>query len=220
MKKITDSKETYESYIEQKRKGYEIIAQMIGYIEKRMREEGKILEKVKITGRLKSFKSASENARKKTIDDCFGIRIVAESEVDLDRIQAEIEKILDVKKTKNHKKDYMTSYDAIHQMVGLPQKYVDMNNLDSNDFPIIEIQYWSGELERKCVSGELAYSKYKSKDLMEISKRYKSEPNVVFENLPICYEISGNSIRRLNGEESLFKLYPELKKEFDNCMEK
>lgn len=211
LKRKIENREEYTSYIEQKRPYYEMLARMIGYIVKRMQEEGRILGKVKITGRLKSFKSASENESKKAIDDCFGIRIIAESEVDLDRIEAEIAKLLDVKKTKNHKKDTRTPYDGIHQMVGIPQKYADINNLNSSDFPIIEVQYWTEALERKCVSGELAYSKYKSKDLIKIAEIYKSNPKIVFENLPICYEILGNSIKRLSDEEALFKTYPELK---------
>ena len=58
-------KRDYEEKIENKRKGYELTARMIGYTIQKMKEASLISGDVKVTGRLKSFKSASENYKKK-----------------------------------------------------------------------------------------------------------------------------------------------------------
>ena len=49
------------------------------------------------------------------------------------------------------------------------------NEFIKENFPEVEIQYWDEELREKCVYGELAYSKYKSKDLIDILNRLEKD---------------------------------------------
>ena len=204
-------KRDYEKRIEQQRQGYEITAKMIGYTIQKMQEAGIISGKVKIKGRLKSFKSASENYSKKAIDDCFGIRIIAEKPEDLEKIKKHLEKILVIEKTKDHRKRKDSEYNAVHQMAHMPSKYIEENHLAPETFPVIEIQYWEAELERMCMSGELSYSKYKKRNIEKIIETYRKNPFEVYANLPTCYEIKGNKIRILSAEETLDTIYPEIK---------
>ena len=88
-------------------------------------------------------------------------------------------------------------------------------NMNISDFPVVEVQYWTRNIERACVGGELAYSRYKQRDLQKIHAAYKKDPEGVYDLLPIFYEASGGNIRRLSPEQALFKMYPEIKDKKD-----
>lgn len=210
MKSKEEMRASYNSYIENQRIGYEITAAMIGYIVQRMQEASIINGEVSISGRIKSFKSAYENTGRKAVDDCFGLRIVADR-VDLEKIKEELRKILVVDSTKDHSQKKNTSYNAIHQMVHMHRRYAEANGIEPETFPEIEIQYWDEELREKCVLGELSYANYKKRDLVAILKRLDEEPENALNDLPTCYEIKGNIIRTLSPYETLYKLYPEIK---------
>ncbi len=201
----------YKKYIEDQREGYEIIAKMVGYVIEKMAESGLIDEDVHISGRLKSFKSAYENDLKKVPDDCFGIRIVAKDEKDVKSIISEISKILIVLETRQHGTDGKEKYDGTHQIVDMHKGYAERSKTANNAiFPIVEIQYWTKELEEKCVNGELAYSRYKRKNIPRILEMYRKDPEMVYSKLPTYYEIKGNTARVLEKQETLFKIYPEI----------
>ncbi len=201
----------YKKYIEQQTEGYEIIAKIIGYTVEKMAQEGLIDSDVQISGRLKSFKSALENDKRKGIVDCFGIRIVAKDEKDKITIMQEIEKILTVHKTRIHGIDGKEKYKGIHHLVSINEQYItDNEQVSKINYPLVEVQYWTKELEKMCVGGELAYSKYKKKDIRGILELYRKDPEAVYNKLPICYEIKGNSARVLKRQEALFKIYPEI----------
>ena len=210
MKSIDEMRASYYDYIEKQRRGYEITAAMIGYIVQRMQEDSIISGEVTISGRIKSFKSAYENTGKKAVDDCFGLRIIGDRS-DLIRIEKELRKILVVDATKDHSKKKDTSYNAIHEMVHMHRKYAESNGIEPQLFPEIEIQYWDEEMRQKCLYGELSYANYKKRDLPAISNRLDMEPENAFRDLPMCYEIQGNNIRLLEPQETLYKLYPEIK---------
>ena len=203
-------RKSYNSFIERQRVGYEMTAAMIGYIVERMKEANIISSDISISGRIKSFKSAYENTGKKAVDDCFGIRIVGPME-DLKRIQAEIEKNFKVDATKDHSRKTNSSYNAIHEMLHMHAKYAN-SGMNPETFPEVEIQYWDEELKEKCLYGELSYAKYKSKDLENILTRLEEDRGSVLENLPVFYIIEGNTITRLSEQETLYKMYPEIKR--------
>ena len=204
----------YRQYIEEQTEGYEIIAKIIGYTVERMAQEGLIDSDVKISGRLKSFKSTFENDRRKGIVDCFGVRIVAKDEKDKVTIMQEIEKVLTVHKTRIHGTDGKERYKGIHHLVSMNEQYItDNERARGINNPLDEVQYWTNEQEKMCVGGELAYSKYKKKDLGSILELYRKDPEAVYSKLPICYEIKGNSARVLGKQEALFKIYPEIEAE-------
>ena len=209
MKDIEEMRAGYFDYIEKQRKGYEMTAAMIGYIVQKMKEASLIEGEVEISGRIKSFKSAYENTGKKAVDDCFGLRIIGKDE-DLIKIEQELRKILVVDATKDHRKKSNTQYNGVHKMVHMDSKYAEKNGVSSVIFPEIEIQYWDEEMKEKCILGELSYANYKKRDLLAILDGLDNDPDSVYKNLPACYEIKGNNIRRLSSQETLYKIYPEI----------
>ena len=60
--------------------------------------------------------------------------------------------------------------------------------------------------------GELSYANYKSKDLIAISERLENDRENVLSDLPVFYTIEGNKITRLSKQDSLYKMYPEIKR--------
>ena len=210
MQELNALRRGYEQKIAQKKSGFELMAKMIGYTIQEMGKAGLLENEVEVWGRLKSFKSAYENYHKKAIDDCFGIRIIAKNDKDLEKIQQQLDKIFIVEKTKDHGKKSNTKYNAVHQMIRMNEHYADTHKLNIEGMPIIEIQFWNNELENMCETGEISYSKLKHKDLKKIQTVYKQNPFEVYRNLPTYYEIRGNKIRMLSAEETLRKIYPDL----------
>ena len=211
MKSIDEMRKSYNSFIERQRVGYEMTAAMIGYIVEKMKIENIISSDVSVSGRIKSFKSAYENTGKKAVDDCFGIRIIGPMD-DLRKIQAVIESEFKVDATKDHGRKANSSYNAIHEMLHMKRKHASKSGIDYETFPEVEIQYWDEELREKCVYGELAYSKYKSKDLIDILDRLEKNRERVLADLPAFYIIEGREITRLSKQDSLYKMYPEIEK--------
>ncbi len=204
-------KDNYNLMIEQKRRGFEVTLKIVSSAIQRMKEEAIISDDVAISARLKSFKSAYENSIKgKKVDDCFGIRIVARNEQELEKIEETIQEILNIVKSKNHKTNHSTGYNALHQMAILKENFALANNMEHEQFPIVELQYWTKEIEKDCVHGELAYSRYKKKDMEKIRKTYKESPSDLYPLLPVFYEVKGDKIRTLSSEETLRKMYPDL----------
>lgn len=211
MKSIDEMRKSYNSFIERQRVGYEMTAAMIGYIVEKMKRANIVSGNVSVSGRIKSFKSAYENTGKKAVDDCFGIRIIGPME-DLKKIQAEIEKNFKVDATKDHSRKANSSYNAIHEMFHMHAKYTANSGINPETFPEVEIQYWDEELREKCLYGELSYANYKSKDLIAISERLENDRENVLSDLPVFYTIEGNKIKRLSKQDSLYKMYPEIKR--------
>lgn len=205
-----DMKTHYDSYINRQKKGYETTAKIIGYVIEKMQESRLISGNVQITGRIKSYQSAYENSKRKCVDDCFGVRIIA-PESDLKRIRKELEQILVIKKTKYHIASEEKNYSAIHQMAYIKKRYIGRSDIDYELFPIVEIQYWDMHTADLCVSGELSYANYKKEDFKKILGEYLNNPQDALDELPIYYDIYGEDIRQLAPEETLFRLYPEIR---------
>ena len=129
---------------------------------------------------------------------------------DLRKIQAVIESEYTVDATKDHSRKVNSSYNAIHEMLHMHAKYTANSGINPETFPEVEIQYWDEELREKCVYGELAYSKYKSKDLIDILNRLEKDRERVLLDLPVFYMIEGREITRISKQEALYKMYPEI----------
>lgn len=205
-----DTKENYDDYINYHKQGYETIAKIIGYTVEKMQANGMISEDVKITGRIKSYKSVFENSKKKVVDDCFGVRIIASKE-DIKRIRAELEQILEIQKTKYHRASELKKYNAVHQMVDIPGTYILKRGISYELFPVVEIQYWDIQNADLCIAGELSYAHYKKKDLKRIATKYLENPQEALDELPLYYDICGTTVKQLTPEETLYRVYPEMK---------
>lgn len=209
MNKIKKTREVYEQHINNQKRGYEITAKIVGHVIRRMQEACYISGDVQVTGRIKSFKSAYENSEKKKVDDCFGIRIVASDE-DLTKIRQQLEKILVVTQTKDHRKKKDTRYNGIHQMAHIQKRHAESSGICFEQFPLVEIQYWSREIQRLCLNGDLSYANYKRGDYRDFVEELEERGNNALGELPTYYEIIGNKIHKLSAKDTLSKLYPEI----------
>jgi len=135
---------------------------------------------------------------------------------DLRKIEHEIKKFFIVDATKDHGRKNNSAYNAIHEMIHVIKPASDDNgktrDINSEKFPEIEIQYWDEELMHKCLYGELSYAKYKSKDLQNIMSRLAEDRDAVLADLPMFYIIEGERMKALTAEETLYKMYPEIKR--------
>lgn len=196
----------YEQFIEHQREGYEITASMIGYVIQRMQEQEKIGKDVKVSGRIKGFFSAKDNSDKKSLDDCFGIRIVA-AEEDYEKIIKELNQVLKVDKIKDHRERKKTGYTGIHTMVHLREEKIEKLNMDSVYFPEIEIQYWTPGLEERCTRGDLVHTKYKKDDINKLWKFYLNSTESFLKGLPKLFKIKGTTVEEKTENETLREEY-------------
>lgn len=204
-------KECYESFVTHQKNGYEITARLIGYVIEKMKTFGLISEHVKITGRIKSYKSVIANDKKKTIDDCFGIRIIG-TEQEIEKIKEELAKVLLIDCVKDHKKCKNSNYKGLHQMVHIKKQFTEGKNIDYDLFPEIEVQYWTKQMEKDCTDGWLSYSHYKKEQFEKVIHELKQDRKAVLNQLPTYYEIKGTEMLEYFPEETLYKLYPEIRR--------
>lgn len=216
MSEAEELRETYQRFIEHQQKGYEITASMIGYAIQKMQSQGIIREDVKVSGRIKGFFSAKCNSEKKALDDCFGIRIVAEEE-DFKKILVELNKVLKVDKIKDHRKRKETKYTGIHTMVHLRDEIIEKLNMSSVYFPEIEIQYWTPQLEKQCTEGDLAHVKYKQDNLNELWENFLKNKQNFLKGLPKLFKIKGTKLEEKTNDEVLREEYGFLLVENRSC---
>lgn len=193
------------------------------YDELKNLEEKGFTKSVKMEARIKSYKSFCENIeRGKTIEDCFGIRIVAD-EIALERIASSILQRAYVRSTKNHREITDTKYNAVH--INLVPKDASTNNPQLKPellLPMIEVQLCTPEEEEKNNKGRLAHDVYKIKNHNELSNtellravieeytRVKSmKGEELDKELPEYYEIDDEGkIKQLNTKERIRKMFP------------
>lgn len=191
-------RDKYYKRIEELRPYYELIAINIGKTIQKMQNES-IIKAIKINGRIKSFESVLRNIFYKEVDDCFGLRIIGNSD-DLELIKKQLEKILVIDEIRDHRENKTTQYNGVHLMV----------HIEGNPIKV-EIQFWTPELEQECTGGKLAYSSYKQKDMTQLLRDLGTNEQTVLDGLPEYFEIQGGNIKHLSKEETLYKMYPELK---------
>ena len=217
----------YRRYIESQKKEYEKAIIDIYEIINRLKQGIKPtpttflkLEKdVRIEGRIKSFKSAMKNDLKdmKALDDCFGIRIIADSTKDIIIIKEIMkrlsnyklkialgdtvsdETIFKVLEEKNHAKRTNTKYNAVH--------HISVRNPNNVNSPLIEIQYWDKETEERCTYGDLNHSGYKHIQ----DKVQEAKDGRIGIEIPEYYEFDDDGfLHILSKEEAINKMFPEL----------
>ena len=211
----------YRDYIEAQKEEYEKaiieIHRIIQELRKGIVINNKIIKikgDVKVEGRIKAFKSAFKNDRtdSKALDDCFGIRIVADNTVELFFIKEimkrlsnpEIKRMLDIEdnvnykiqKEKDHAERQETNYNALHQII--------VRNSQNPVSPLIEVQYWDKELERRCTFGDLKHDTYKSEKYLETIN------GGIGRELPEYYEFDeSGELVLLSKEQAIKKMFPE-----------
>lgn len=221
-----DEYSLYKRYIESQKDEYELAIIEIYDIINRLidgitvgKELLKINDNVKVEGRIKSFKSAFKNDMRdsKALDDCFGIRIIADNITDMNLIRQVIKRIGNPKlrallgdairgdslfkivKEKNHAKRVNTNYNAIHQIA--------IRNPKEHSSPLIEIQYWDKETEERCTYGDLNHTNYK-----HVQGKFEEVKNgKIGIEIPEYYEFDEDgNIYKLDKEQSIYKMFPEM----------
>lgn len=219
----------YRGYIEAQKREYEkAIIQIYQIIQKL--ENGIIIEnkkisikgKMEVEGRIKAFKSAFKNDKKKekALDDCFGIRVIGENEIEVKAVQQIIKRLGNAKvrkalgdslfedttfkvvEEKNHAERLETKYNAVHQIA--------IRNEQDLNSPLIEIQYWDEETQRRCLYGDLNHIQYKKVSKEELkAKQEEVENGEIGMELPeyYCFDENGN-LQVLDKKQALKKMFP------------
>ena len=200
-------KNDIENYRDTYVKNFEAIGKLVSKINENLNEK----ENIKLEGRIKSYNSFYKNiSNGKNVDDCYGIRIIAEQEK-LEQLMAIIKSVYSIKREKDHSKNNKTDYNAIHDVVW-------SNNQTKHDLPLIEIQYWTPEIEQKCTVGNLAYYIYKGKNIENIYENIMElNGEELKKSLPEYYKINdeGKAVK-LSQQETIRKLFPTLFIQNDN----
>lgn len=225
-----DRYSTYRRYINEQKNEYEKAIIEIYKIIQRLQKgisigskSLKIKGNVEVEGRIKSFQSAFKNDRidSKTLDDCFGIRIIGENMIEMSVIQQIIKRLsspilrralgdmideessFKIVKEKNHAERLETNYNAIHQIL--------VRNPENPNSPLIEVQYWDKETERRCLYGDLNHISYKKveKDKQELKEKEIKQGKIGVE-IPeyYCFDSEGH-LHILDKANALKKLFPE-----------
>ena len=122
-----------------------------------------------------------------------------------------LERIFEVDQIKDHKKNLKTNYKGLHQMVHVKDEVLERRQLDRNLFPEVEVQYWNKEVEKDCVNGMLSYSHYKKSEFLRVMDEIKYDRADFLNNLPQYFEVVGGILHTYSAEETLYKMYPEIK---------
>lgn len=190
--------------------------------------------------RVKATNSAYKNhSDGKTLDDVFGIEILATAEEEYKTLMAEIESpekpessektdsspeevhLLRVHHTKNH--DKQNGYKAEHHTCSIEPKLVEtLNNLlgkSRNEkisdqlFPLIEFQYKTFEVYYQGNFGTASHEQYKNTEMQQIQALYDADLLTVGEYIPTMWvsDPYSDNVRELSSRDVLKKMYPSLK---------
>ena len=216
----------YKRYINSQKKEYEQAIIDIYEIIEKLKEgikidstELKVDDKVRVEGRIKAFKSAIKNDLKdmKALDDCFGIRIIADNSGDAIMIQQIMKRLSNPKlrealgdsisedtifrvvEEKNHAQRLATKYNATH--------HISVRNPKNINSPLIEIQYWDKETEERCTYGDLNHTGYKHIQ----GKIQEAKSGKIGIEIPEYYEFDEEGyLYKLDKVEAIRKMFPEL----------
>ena len=112
----------YNEYISMQKQGFLEVISLVSEMIEQLKLDGEITENVKINARIKSAESALRNddIEGKTLDDVFGVEIVAGNEKSLEKIMQLIEQYMSV--TKNNLVDKSNGYHAVHKIMEVKPK--------------------------------------------------------------------------------------------------
>ena len=203
----------YSDYISGQRKGFTEIIRIIDDAITELQDDGELTGYVKINARIKSTESALNNDDKdnKTLNDVFGIEVLAGNEVALKKIMKKIEEYMNIRKEHLHDKD--NGYKAMHKMGDIKKEVFEKLGQGSTTHehtPLVELQFKTFEVKENAISGPANHWEYKGQSKEEIQEIYNRN-GFNEHNLPIMYTVENHKIRILSKQETIRELYPFLK---------
>ena len=203
----------YSEYTTNQKRGFVEIIKLVDKCITKLQEEGELTEYVKINARIKSAESALKNddIDNKTLDDVFGIQILAGNKEALRKILEALQQVLSV--TKEHRHNKKNGYEALHKTMDLKRRmWEELGNtgIPYEELPVVEFQSKTFAVKENSVSGPANDWEYKGETKEDIQEMYdRNEFNE--HNLPIMYTEENHRIRILSKEETVKALYPFLK---------
>lgn len=230
-----EARRTYEKFVIDQEEQFILFINYLNQYINHLRDLGKITPHLAFYARVKATNSAYKNhSDGKTLDDVFGIEILATSEEEYKTLMEEIEspseedktfsenkRLLKVHHTKNHDKD--NGYKAEHHTCSIePELVTTLNNLlgKSKDdkiseqlFPLIEFQYKTFEVYYQGNFGTASHEKYKNTEIQQIQALYDAGLLTVGEYIPTMWVSNpySDNVRELTSRDVLKKMYPSLK---------
>lgn len=203
----------YSDYVTTQKRGFVEVIRIVDDLISELQDNGELTGYVKINARIKSTESALRNDDKedKTLDDVFGIEILAGNEKALRKIVNKLEECMRVRKEKIHDKD--NGYKAMHRIMDLTREIyerISKGRVPYTQVPLVEFQFKTFEVKENATSGPANHWEYKGETKEQMQEMYdRNEFNE--HNLPIMYTVENHRIRILDKQETIRELYPFLK---------
>lgn len=193
----------------------------INYLNKyinELREKGKVTNFLEIRARIKTSNSTIKNDKNdKILDDIFGIELICASELEIQIVRGELEKMLSMIRKKELDKD--NGYKALHCVYKMNDDLIDKLNknklqkIGKDYFPVIEAQYKTIEVFYESNYGTASHEKYKNMNMDEIQRLYNAGLLVMGTYIPYMWisDPNNDNMKELSTEEAIKKLYPSIK---------
>ena len=221
--KLTDreARRTYESFVVAQEGQFLAFINYLNRYINELRDKGIISPFLEFRARIKATNSALKNYEKKALDDVFGIEFICATDTEIQIVQQELEKILDIYREKVHDKD--NGYKAIHHSCSMKKEVIETLNgifekqhksrKSGNVFPAIEVQYKTIQVAYEATYGTASHEKYKNTKIPQLQALYDADCLTVGEYIPYMWVSDPNhdEMRELEVEEILKKMYPSLR---------
>lgn len=231
-RKMTDreARRFYEEFIFSQENQFLLF---INYLNKQineLKEKGVISPFLQLYARIKATNSALKNYDKKELDDIFGIEFVCATEREISIVRRLMEEIMVVLREKIHDKE--NGYKAIHNLCSMNETLIkklndiaegqNMPRKNSDDFPIVEVQYKTVEVFYEANFGKASHEKYKDTKIPQLQALYDADSLTVGEYIPYMWisDSTHDEMRELTTEEVLKKMYPSLRLKKDTSKQK
>ena len=215
-----EARRVYEEFVESQKEQFLLFINYLNKYINELREEGIISQFLEFRARIKTSNSALNNYEKKALDDIFGMEFICATDTEIEIVKSKIKKLVYIHKEKQHNKE--NGYKATHHSCSIIDELVEkLNNIAESkgkprkmnvEFPVIEIQYKTIEVEYQATYGTASHEKYKNTQLPELQKLYDTGLLKVGKHIPRMWisDSNNNEMRELRMEEVLKKMYPSL----------
>lgn len=224
-----EARRTYEKFIIDQEEQFILFINYLNQYINHLRDLGKITPHLAFYARVKATNSAYQNhIDSKTLDDVFGIEILATSKEELETLMKELESSSEdehllriVAPPKKHDKE--NGYKAEHHSCCLEPKLVEIlntlsgktgaNQISDQLFPLIELQYKTFEVYYQGNFGTASHEQYKNTEIQQIQALYDAGILTVGEYIPTMWvsDPYSDNVRELSSRDVLKKMYPSLK---------
>ena len=201
--------ETYEHFIKQQEKGFELVMNYIAGIVYQLQEKGEVTPFMEIRARIKAVEAALDNAKPenmKLLDDIFGIELICANEQEIKVIKKEIEKVMRSTRNKDHNKK--NGYKAIHRIYSVrPElaKNEEYKKFLEETVPAVECQYKTVEVK---TNPQARHYDYKNVNQPETQKTLEESVLVEGKELPKMWINKEGKMYQLPYKEVVRRVYP------------